>query len=124
MVSPRLSNTRIGFSDRRPQLELSCELGEALTSCFDRVVGFAGCDALAVANALPGSYRRRDLLAANRRNWRGFSSPLKLIAVSVRGSAAISTLGLRSQNSRSWHDFRLFELSCAPRFEVTQFRRV
>jgi hypothetical protein len=31
-----------------------------------------------------------------------FHSPLKLIPVSIRRNAAISTLGLRSQNSRSW----------------------
>ena len=39
-------------------------------------------------------------LSSKARYWRGFSSPLKLIPVSVRGS--VSTLSLRSKNSRSW----------------------
>jgi hypothetical protein len=46
MVPPLSFSIRIGSNDRRPQLELSC--------CFDRVVGFAGCDAdVAVGDSLP-----------------------------------------------------------------------
>jgi hypothetical protein len=45
-------------------------------------------------------------LSRKARHWRGFSSSLKRILVSVHGSAAFSALGLWSQNSRSWRDFR------------------
>jgi hypothetical protein len=41
-------------------------------------------------------------LSRKARNWRAFSFALELVLVSVRRNAAISNLGLRPRNSRSW----------------------